>query len=342
MKILQVGPNSVHVSRYINAFQQEGVEHYLLSEEPNTEAKVKEQFVLNVHSMNPLKFMGYFSVIRQVLTMVKPAIIHVHQVNRMAYFVTKVAAKLGIPVITTAWGSDVLLMPQKNKLFRFLVSKTIARSVFVTADATEMITAMNQLIPSSTKYHWLQYGIDPVESGTKEKIIYSNRLHQPLYRIDAIINYFAAFHSSHPDWMLHIGATGSETDALKNQVAALKLEKHVVFLGWLDNATNRSEYAKASMYVSLPSSDGTSVSLMEAMSAGCIPVVSDLTSNREWIVSGENGVIEVEGQNPFDQALALNAGNVLERNRVLIEEKATRKASIAKFDALYQQAVNGK
>lgn len=103
MKILQVGPNSVHVSRYINAFQQDGIEHYLLSEEPNTEAKVKEQFVLNVHSLNPLKLMGYFSVIRQVLTIVKPDIIHVHQVNRMAYFVTKVAAKLRIPVITTAW-----------------------------------------------------------------------------------------------------------------------------------------------------------------------------------------------------------------------------------------------
>jgi L-malate glycosyltransferase len=342
MKILQVGPNSVHVTRFINAFQQEGVEHYLLSEEPNTEAKVVEQFVLNVHSLNPLKFMGYFSVIRQIFSLIKPDLIHLHQVNRMAYIVTKVAAKHGIPVITTAWGSDVLLMPQKYKLFRFLVRKTIDRSVFVTADATQMITAMNLLIPSSTKYHWLQYGIEPVESGIKENIIYSNRLHQPLYRIDAIINYFAAFHTTHPDWVLHIGATGAETDALKKQVEALKLEKQVVFLGWLDDATNRSEYAKARMYVSLPTSDGTSVSLMEAMSAGCIPVVSDLPANNEWIVNGENGVVEVVGQNPFEQALRLNPTNVSERNRFLIEEKATRKASIAKFEALYELAVNGK
>lgn len=342
MKVLHVGPHSVHVTRFINAFQKEGIDHFLLTEEPDTEVQVVDQFVLNVHTLNPLKFIGFFAIVKRILTLVQPDVIHVHQVNRLAFIVTKVAAQVGIPVITTAWGSDVLVMPKKNKLYHFMVRKTIERSKFITADAREMVEAMQKIVLNSTNYHLIQYGIEPVAAQKKEKIIYSNRLHKKLYRIDAIVAYFSSFHASHPDWKLRIGGSGAETELLKQQVADLKLHDHVVFLGWLDESKNREEYAKASIYVSLPWSDGTSVSLLEAMSAGCIPVVSDLLSNKEWIDQGENGIIETIDQNPFEQALLLDSDSVAKRNQLLIAEKATRTASITKFEAIYQQAIYGK
>jgi glycosyltransferase involved in cell wall biosynthesis len=342
MKILQVGPNSVHVSRFINAFESnEAVSNYLLTDSPNLEAKVVQQFVVNPHTFNPIKIIGLLKVFKTILQQVNPTVIHVHQINRLAFFITLVAKWRRIPVVTTAWGSDVLIMPLKNKLFHYLVKKTVLRSAYITADAQEMIRAMQSIVPNA-KYACIQYGITPIQAVEKQHIIYSNRLHKPLYNIDEIITYFADFHSKQPDWQLVIGATGSETDKLIAQVNQLGLNESVQFIGWLNEDENRLQYAKATIYVSIPASDGTSVSLLEAMSANCIPVVSDLPANKEWISHLENGIIVQSGKNPFEQALLLSTQQVTGFNQDLINQKATRSSSISQFLAIYHQLSHGK
>mgnify|MGYP000031048468 FL=1 len=342
MNILQVGPNSVHVTRFINAFDSnEAVSNYLLTDSPNLEAKVTQQFVVTAHTLNPIKIIGLLKIIQTVLHQVNPTVIHIHQVNRLAFFTALVAKWRKIPVVTTAWGSDVLVMPAKNKLYHYLVKKTLLRSHYITADAQEMIRAMQQLVPSA-QYACLQYGITPIQAIAKQHFIYSNRLHKPLYNIDKIITYFADFHSKHPDWQLVIGATGSETEKLAAQVKQLGLTENVQFIGWLNEDENRAQYAQASIYVSIPESDGTSVSLLEAMSANCIPVVSDLPANREWITHMENGIIVQTDVNPFEQALTLNQQQVSEVNQALITQKATRQSSIHQFLAIYLQLSHGK
>ena len=46
-----------------------------------------------------------------------------------------------------------------------------------------------------------------------------------------------------------------------------------------------------SWYISLPRSDSVSVSVLEAMAHGCVPILSDLPANRELVQHGRNGVI---------------------------------------------------
>lgn len=55
------------------------------------------------------------------------------------------------------------------------------------------------------------------------------------------------------------------------------------------------------LYVSASLRDGTSSSLLEAMSTGLLPVVSDIEANREWIDHGVNGLLFPVGD---DEALA--------------------------------------
>lgn len=342
MKILQVGPNSVHVTRFINAFDSnKAVINFLLTDSPNLEAKVAQQFVVTAHSFNPIKIIGLLKIIQTILHQVDPTVIHIHQVNRLAFFTALVANWRKIPIVTTAWGSDVLIMPAKNKLYHYLVRKTLMRSNYITADAQDMIRAMQQLVPNA-QYACLQYGITPIQAVVKQPIIYSNRLHKSLYNIDKVITYFADFHSNHPEWQLVIGATGSETDKLETQVKQLGLTENVQFIGWLNEEENRSLYAKASIYVSIPSSDGTSVSLLEAMSANCVPVVSDLPANKEWISHMENGIIVQSDNNPFEQALSLNQQQVSEINQPLITQRATRQSSMNQFFEIYLQLTHGK
>jgi glycosyltransferase involved in cell wall biosynthesis len=341
MKILQIGSDSIHVSSFLLAIKNCDIENYLLTEEKCDFESVVSNKVISFRSINPLNIWRANKKLKSYLQELKPDIIHIHQVNRLAYFVTRIAEKLKIPVITTAWGSDVLLIPKQNAFFHFLVKQSLKCSKIVTADSDDMILAMKK-IELSDKYVLLQYGIDPILAKEKQKIVFSNRLHKSLYRIDAVINYFSDFSKNHTDWQLVIGGTGSETEQLKQLVEILELTEKVTFVGWLQKAENNEWYAKSTIYISIPESDGTSVSVLEAMSAGCIPVVADLPVSKEWIRSGENGVIEKVGENPIEKALTIDRDKCIRINSKLINEKASRNASIKRFLEIYKLAVNGK
>jgi glycosyltransferase involved in cell wall biosynthesis len=334
MRILQIGPNSVHLSSFISALQADQHEIYLLSEEACHVDGLISNFVVSFRTKNPIKILDNCSKIKNFILKINPEVIHIHQVNRLAFFTATIAQRLNIRIVTTAWGSDVLLIPQKNFLYRYLVTQTIKRSDIITADSNDMIEAMQRIAPSQ-KYKLLQYGIDPIDAVTKEKIIYSNRLHEPLYQIDKIVQYFADFSKTHPDWTLVVAGSGSETEKLKNLAKSLGLESKISFVGWQQKEENRAWYAKAAIYVSIPKSDGTSVSLLEAMSAGCLPVVADLPVSHEWIQPGKNGVIETVNVNPLFEAIKLNREESVQINADLIDQRATRAASMAVFMGLY-------
>jgi len=59
--------------------------------------------------------------------------------------------------------------------------------------------------------------------------------------------------------------------------------------------------ANADVYVSTSLSDGTSNSLLEAMSTGTFPVVTDIAANRPWVQHGRNGFLFPPGD---DEALS--------------------------------------
>jgi glycosyltransferase involved in cell wall biosynthesis len=201
-----------------------------------------------------------------------------------------------------------------------------------------MIEAMNKIHSELSKYELLQYGIDEIESKPKEKIIFSNRLHEPFYRIDRIIDYFEQVSEKYPEWELIIGANGSETENLKAIVASRSLSDRVKFVGWLQKESNNNWYARATIYVSIPESDGTSVSLLEAMSVGCIPVVPDLRVSHEWIKDGYNGVIEKQGLNPLEEAMKIDQSVCSAYNKDLIMKSASRELCTKRFIELYEEA----
>jgi glycosyltransferase involved in cell wall biosynthesis len=64
------------------------------------------------------------------------------------------------------------------------------------------------------------------------------------------------------------------------------------------------------------SSDGTSASLLEALAAGLVPVVSRIRANESWIRDGENGFL-FEVVDPADLAMttACDRMDVRERAR---------------------------
>ena len=77
-------------------------------------------------------------------------------------------------------------------------------------------------------------------------MIFSNRGHKPLYRVQEVIYAFHRFQeSSSTDWTLVVAGEGSETDKLKKLVEELTLTEKVQFVGFLSALENAKWYSRS-------------------------------------------------------------------------------------------------
>jgi glycosyltransferase involved in cell wall biosynthesis len=120
--------------------------------------------------------------------------------------------------------------------------------------------------------------------------IVCTRAHDPLYRQDTVVRALRRLRDRDVPCHLTFGhAKGAEhTRAL---VEELGVADCVTFLPGYRRAELPALLAGATVYVSASRSDGTSVSLLEALSTGLFPVVSDIPANRPWVEHGRNGFL---------------------------------------------------
>jgi glycosyltransferase involved in cell wall biosynthesis len=340
-KLLLVSSNTIHTYKYLQLVEDYFDEVLLITNEKST---VYDYPTVEL-SFN-LKIKNLFSTVRGIKKQIasfQPTIIHIHQANSFAFYTLLASRKSSIPTVLTAWGSDVLLLPNSNVLLKKLVQFNLRNADFLTSDSTFMAQEMEKLATLKNKILVANFGIDvtPINC-PKENIVYSNRLHKKLYRVDKIIEAFARFkqNNERKDWRLVVAATGTETESLKDKAYKLGLTDDVEFVGWIQKEDNEQWYSKAKIWVSIPESDATSISLLEAMACGSIPVVSDLPANREWIQSGVNGIVVEDLESDFiSDALLLNQAEAIKLNKQRIELDGTKEANREKFIQLYQKSI---
>lgn len=340
-KLLLVSSNTIHTYKYLQLVEDYFDEILLITDEKSA--------VYNYPTIElsfNLKVKNLFSTVKQIKKQIadfQPTVIHIHQANSYAFYALLASRKTKIPTILTAWGSDILVIPKSNFLLKKMVQFNLKTADFLTSDSTFMAAEMKKLAPSINKILIANFGIDvtPINC-PKENIVYSNRLHKKLYRVDKIIEAFARFkqNNERKDWRLVVAATGNETESLKDKANELGLTDDVEFVGWIQKEDNEQWYSKAKIWVSIPESDATSISLLEAMACGSIPVVSDLPANREWIQSGVNGIVVEDLESDFiSDALLLNQEEAIELNKQRIDQDGTKEANREKFLKLYQKII---
>jgi glycosyltransferase involved in cell wall biosynthesis len=297
---------------------------------------------LDFEQKNPLKIWRNVRALRKIIKEFQPDVVHVHQAN--AYGLITCLANRGFkPLVLTTWGSDVLTLPHKSILHRMMVTYILKRADYITADAQFMADAIHQLIGQKPVLV-ANFGVEIAEKDadlTRENTIYSNRMHESLYQIDQIIHQSASFLNEHPEWNLRIAASGSETKKLQEMASEVLSNDQYEFVGFQTSDENRKNYLRSKIYVSIPNTDGTSISLLEALAYGCIPIVSDLPANREWIEDGENGIITCGNLDlDLNRACSMNHEKVKALNHQLIQEKATKQANRIKFCSIYNQILD--
>jgi glycosyltransferase involved in cell wall biosynthesis len=127
--------------------------------------------------------------------------------------------------------------------------------------------------------------------------------------------------------VLVIGGDGTEREALQQRVNELGLAKSASLLGWRDDIPDlRSAFA---LFTMSSRSEGTSVSLLEAMSSGLCPVVTNVGGNAD--VLGESlrhRLITPESPSALAEAWAVA---LADRDRLARDAEVARKRIQEKF-----------
>jgi glycosyltransferase involved in cell wall biosynthesis len=333
-RVLLVGSSYSHTISYYNLIKDEINEIFLFTDKQTDKIpfKIFDFSLINFFSI-PIRIWKLKKAIKEYA----PDIIHIHQANSYAFLTIRAAKGLGIPIITTLWGSDVLLMPKRNILLRKMFQYIIENSNRLTADAKILRDEAEKYTPHKLNITIVNYGIEFIPISTKkENIIYSNRLHKPIYNIERIIKDFAEYNIE-GNYKLIVGAVGEETEKLKTITKQLNGKENITFCGWLTKEDNIINYAKSKIYVSIPDSDGTAISLLEAMYYECLPIVSDLPANKEWIEDGKNGIIvSSNDENIFNRINEIDIEKAIIFNRNLIKQMGDKGVNGNIFLNLYR------
>jgi len=269
------------------------------------------------------------------LRSVRPEVLHAHYLTSHGTLAWLAQRLWRVPgrLVGSAWGSDILVTPQRSAAARWLTRRVLRGCALTTSDSRHMARRMCELGAHDVMV--FPFGLDalpPEPQAKDDHLFFANRGLEPIYAPQRVLECFAAIAAQWPDARLVVANDGSLREGLQAQAKAAGLDSRVQFTGRLDAATQAQWYAKARWYFSLPTSDSVSVSVLEAKAHGCIPLLSDLPANRELVDSGRNGLI-VEGDLDIAalQPLLARGDEIARDNRAWVREHALFEPCVERF-----------
>lgn len=345
----------VHVERWVDYFVQAGFDVSVVSfSGPGRYPEGVKQYSLGLrgrgHRWMELK-------LRYLFWRIRPDIVHVH----WAHFAVPVRNAWRGPLVVTFWGSDVYRRDNFSTGEWDDMSSAVRATDFITCDSDDLAqTICGSLGVPASNVEVIQWGVDTQHFhftgrdndlartlGLGDRpVVFSPRNFTPLYNQETIVRAFRRVQDSRPDAMLVFKYHNGDM-SYRNKILALVdelgLRDSVRVVETIPYERMPDLYSMARVVVSVPFSDGTPMSLLEAMACGAVPICSDLPSLREWVTDGVNGfLVPVDDPNAIAsrilQALsdAPLAATFAESNRQLVERRASRRVHMSRMVQAYK------
>ena len=291
--------NSIHTKKWVEIL----IDHYeihLISFSTNKISGV-QNYNIPVGKINPTggnyKYIFKIVKIRKLVRIINPVIINAHYLTSYGFIASIVKPK-ACRLILSVHGSDIFITPNKNRLYNLLTKITLKKAdhIFSVSKAmTRRIILLTSIQPN--KITTIQYGINVEEISKQAKSernidFVTNRNLIPNSNVLIILKAFAKFiQEVNSKSCLYVIGDGPLYGDLLQFATKNKLLGNVKFTGKIANEDLVKLLGKSKYYISLTSSDGLSLSLLEAMASKTIPIVSDIVANTEWTVNGQNGYV---------------------------------------------------
>lgn len=309
---------------------------------------------------------GLLLGLQKIVQQVKPHLIHAGPIQRSALLTAVSGFR---PLVSMSWGYDLIQDAKRNAWWRWATRFTLKNSDWLIGDCDAIRRlAVSYGMPADriTTFPWgidLEHFSPPITNEAEEGPIVnqpftllSTRSWEPIYGVDTLARAFVLAARECPELRLIMLGNGSLAGSLRkifmdggmlpgsNNQTANTQSSRVVFPGQIGFDKLPSYYQLADLYLAATHSDGTSISLLEAMGCGCPVLVSDLDGNREWVTPEENGWLFPQGDaHAMAQAIlkAVKMRSQLpgmgEAARKTVEQRADWKTNFSKLLQVYQQ-----
>lgn len=341
---------SSHTKKWVDYFLSLGHEVHVISHS-NEDIKGARIHYINYSLKN---FILKANLVHKKIRDINPDILHAHQANTCGLYA---ATSRGYDYILSTWGSDILVGPEKSFLLKKIAQYSLKRASFITSDSWHMTKKIIELGGREERIFTFPMGIEDEHIKERHKYttednllrVISIRRLERMFRIDIIIKGFYMALSSAPNMHLTVAADGNEMNSLKELVDMLKIKDKVSFTGSYNPHDVGKLLSGNDVFISIPESDSTSVSLLEGMYCGLFPVVCGLPANREWVRDGENGLV-IDEVNEANVCSALlwcynnkeNMARVSPENIKIIEDKALWRNNSKIVEGLYYKMIEMK
>jgi glycosyltransferase involved in cell wall biosynthesis len=200
------------------------------------------------------------------------------------------------PLVVYIVGSDILV---SNQIKRIITKKVLNESSLVFSNGIHLRQEAIKIAPKANIIN-LYLGIDTDkfssqgDKSTNPIVILCSRGFKKIYNNKYLIEGLKELSPSIIERIkIVFTSAGPQLDEVKNYALATlnkSIHEKVEFLGGISEKQLLKILQSSNIYISLSFSDGASVSLMEALSCGLFPVLSDIPANREWI-RDDNGIL---------------------------------------------------
>lgn len=129
------------------------------------------------------------------------------------------------------------------------------------------------------------------EEGKALLVGYAARLEKNQKRVDLLLNMIVKMEQLNVNYHLQIAGEGKDEDEIRQFIAENKLGSRIEMLGRVPQEKMKEFWKRQDICVNISDFEGRSISVMEAMANGAVPVVTATSGVREDIQSGENGYI---------------------------------------------------
>lgn len=369
LKILHIGNGKAFkIKAIISFFRDRGHEIHFIPMPP-TEARwegIVYHSLQRFGRFSKLQVLRNIFSIRRIVKSIEPDIIHCHNARGPGWY----GAFSGRhPFLIHAYGGDILpARYQKKDYFPKIMTKYTCRKLdMMIVTGTHMIKGASHLkiqedkikvIPRGVNLKNYRMGLET--SNLREKlnidnsapIIFSPRyqVNQALYNFDTIIESIHIVRKDFPNVVfIQLFDQCREKERVKLEKIAkdMRVLENYKMVKAVDNEQMPYFYNLADIMVSVPSTDGFPVSVLEASACGTPMIVTKLNYTAEWFVDGRNGIlIPVRDHEKLAGAVVKLlkdkslCENMIEINRKQVEEKADYENCMLELEHLYYELID--
>jgi glycosyltransferase involved in cell wall biosynthesis len=359
VKVLYISSKGgIHDYRFLKKLADDYELTYLHYSSADIMKEIKELNLQIIHKKplkNNLPLLSVLPHLKKVYNTIKPDIVHTGYVWQVGILV---ALQNLHPHLSMVWGSDVLIEPEQYYIIKMMVRKVMNQCDHVQCDAEfvkSKIISTYKIPPEKiTVFPW---GIDLSSFKRLDKIECRKQLGlnendiifmctrplQKLYRVPEMLKEFKEFAKDKNDVKMLLVTDGSLKEEVLRFIDENKLQDKIIFKGWIEYSELPVYFNAADVHVSNSISDGTSLSLLEAMACGCGLIVTDVPAIIEW-VDDKNGIV-VNRKNPDELKQAFekyyNKRDLIalhgNKNIEIAKEKADWDKNYLKLKDIYQK-----